>query len=307
MSSERKLHEHLNDHHGFFYSVSRSLYKGRTKYQEIELIETPEFGTVLLLDGITQVTEKGDEQYHEPMVHYPLIAHDDPQRVLIIGGGDGGTLREVLKHPVREVDFIELDEEVVAFSREHLQSVHQGAFDDPRVNLQFLDGRAWVADHAGRYDAVIMDMTDPFGPSRMLYTREFYQLVSSSFRDERGVFTMHSESPVARPVAFRCITETLGTVFPVVRSAYSYIQMYATYWSFAISSRATDIASLSESDVQNRLDARGISGLRVIDAATWGAFQVAPPYVTAIPHDVPVITDAEPVFPDHFSAARTVR
>src|SRR6056297_1817060 len=132
---QRVFTEYLNEHHGFFYTIRRSLYRGRTKYQEIELVETDEYGTVLLLDNITQVAEKGDWQYHEPMVHFPMLAHTAPERVLIIGGGDGGTLREVLKHPVEHVDFVELDEEVVTFSREHLASVHQGAFDDPRMQL----------------------------------------------------------------------------------------------------------------------------------------------------------------------------
>lgn len=302
MSERRIFTEYLNDSHGFFYTVDRSLYQGRTKYQKIELLATPEHGAVLLLDDITQVTERSDWQYHEPLVHYPLLAHPAPERVLIIGGGDGGALREVLKHPVREVDFIELDEEVVEFSRVHLAAVHQGSFEDPRVNLRFSDGRAWVEEHPGRYDAVIMDMTDPFGPSRMLYTAEFYRLVLAALRDDRGVFSMHSESPVARPVAYRCIGRTLASVFPVVRHAYAFIKMYATFWSFAVAGGTTDIRLLTAPVVNERLGERGIRGLRVIDGDSWGALQTELPYLREIPDTVPVITDAHPVFPDHFTA-----
>ncbi len=300
---QRVFTEYLNEHHGFFYTIRRSLYRGRTKYQEIELVETDEYGTVLLLDNITQVAEKGDWQYHEPMVHFPMLAHTAPKRVLIIGGGDGGTLREVLKHPVEHVDFVELDEEVVAFSREHLASVHQGAFDDPRMQLHFCDGRAWVEAHPDSYDIIIMDMTDPFGPSRMLYTSEFFAAVRRALRSDEGLFTMHSESPVARPVAYRCIGRTLESVFDRVRVAYGYIQMYATYWSFSISSPSTDITALPGSLVDERIAERGIAGLKMIDGRSWEAMQVELPYLREIPTDVPVITDANPVFPDHFSAS----
>ncbi len=295
--------EYLNDHHGFFYTIRESLYRGRTKYQEIELVRTDEYGTVLLLDNITQVAEKGDWQYHEPLVHYPLLAHPNPVRVLVIGGGDGGTLREILKHPVEQVDFVELDEEVVAFSREHLSAVHQGAFDDSRVRLHFQDGRTWVASHPGSYDAIIMDMTDPFGPSRMLYTREFYRLVRTALRSEEGLFAMHAESPIARPVAHRCIEHTLKAEFAVTRSVYTFIQMYATYWSFAVASPATDLSEIPGALAEQRLVERGISGLQAINAATWDAMQVVFPYIERLPTDVPVITDEAPVFPDHFSAS----
>lgn len=300
---QRIFTEYLNDNHGFFYTIEKSLYRGQTKYQQIELVRTAEYGTVLLLDNITQVAERGDWQYHEPLVHFPMLTHPDPKRVLIVGGGDGGTLREVLKHPVDHVDFVELDEEVVAFSREHLAAVHQGAFDDPRMTLHFQDGRAWIEEHPGAYDVIIMDMTDPFGPSRMLYTREFYTAARRALASDEGLFTMHSESPVARPVAWRCIGRTLAESFPVVRNAYAFVQMYATYWSFAVASPQSNITTLGAAEVDRRLADRGITGLRMISGATWAAMQVPFPWLASIPTDVPVITDAHPYFPDHFSAS----
>ncbi len=300
---DRIFTEYLNDHHGFFYTIRESLHRGRTKYQEIELVRTDEYGTVLLLDNITQVAERGDWQYHEPLVHYPMLAHPNPRRVLVIGGGDGGTVREVLRHSVEQIDFVELDEEVVAFSRKHLAAVHQGAFEDSRVRLHFQDGRAWVSSHPRSYDVIIMDMTDPFGPSRMLYTREFYRLVRDALRSEEGLFAMHAESPVARPVAHRCIEQTLAAEFAVTQTVYTFIQMYATYWSFAIASPGTSIAEVSGELAERRCAERGISGLQMINAATWESMQVAFPYIDGLPTDVPVITDDRPVFPDHFSAS----
>ena len=152
------VREWLNPHVGFFYTAQASLYKGKTQFQEIELLQTEQFGNVLLLDGVTQVAERGDWQYHEPMTHFPLIAHPDPRDVLVIGGGDGGILRELAHYKSLEhIDFVELDEEVVAFSKQYLESVNQQAFDDPRVHMHFTDGRAFVESKPHRYDAIIMD------------------------------------------------------------------------------------------------------------------------------------------------------
>ncbi len=305
----RRFTEWLNAHHGYFYTIDRTIYRGSTAYQEIELVETSEFGRVLLLDGITQVVEKNEWQYHEPLVHYPLVAHPDPKSVLIIGGGDGGALREVLRHPVSRVDFVELDKEVVEFSRKHLAEINAGALEDPRVNLRFQDGRAWVEDRPGEYDVIIMDMTDPFGPSAMLYTAEFFGHVRAALRDQRGLFSMHAESPIARPVAFRCINQTLGSAFPVVRNAFTFIQMYATYWAFAVASPATDIGTVSGVQAVERIAARGCASsrpLQMISAATWESMQVAHPYIahadsTSAGPQPRIISDADPRFPDDFS------
>ncbi len=300
---KRILQEWLNSSHGFFYTINRTLHKGSTKYQDIELVDTDEMGNVLLLDNITQVGERVDWQYHEPMVHMPMLAHPNPKTVLVIGGGDGGILREVLRYEsVKHIDFVELDEEVVSFSRTYLQSVNGGAFENPKVHARFEDGRSFVERTDTVYDVVIMDMTDPFGPSKMLYTREFYTHVRNRLDPNTGIFTMHSESPVTRPVAFQCVRRTLGAVFPVVRTTYTFIQMYATFWSITLASNGPDIQDLDAATVDSRIRARGIHDLKIITGDTWQAMQVEYPYIADITHrDVPIITDAAPDFPDHFS------
>ncbi|WP_455382318.1 spermine/spermidine synthase domain-containing protein, partial [Salinispira pacifica] len=220
-----------------------------------------------------------------------------------IGGGDGGILREVLKHPsVSQVDFVELDREVVEFSRRYLPDISAGAFDDPRVTIHISDGRAFVEAQDRRYDAVIMDMTDPEGPSEMLYTREFFSAVERCLKDERALFTMHSESPVVRPVAYQVIRKTLAQVFEQVHGAYAFVQMYATLWSIAIASRSTNPAALSPEEVDRRIADRGLSPLHLIDGASWHAMLTAPPYIASLRGgDVPVITDAAHRFPDNFA------
>ena len=237
--------ERLNPHLGFFYTVKKTLVRSITPFQKLELIDTDAFGKVLLLDGVTQVTERNDFQYHEPMVHPAMIAHPRPERVLVIGGGDGGILREVLKYAsVKSAVLAELDEDVVKFSKKHLGIINDGAFSDPRVKTVFTDGRNFVETNPGSFDVIIMDMTDPFGPSTMLYTADFFRAVKQAMKNNDGMFAMHSSSPVTQPEVFACIVRTLSSVFRNVSLFYTYIEMYATLWSIAV---VSDKANLHDS------------------------------------------------------------
>ncbi len=305
--ADREIRERLNPGMGFFYSAGRTLARTRTEFQDLELVETPRLGRVLLIDGITQVSERDEYRYHEPLVHPALLAHPDPRTVLVVGGGDGGVLREVLVHgTVERVDFAELDPEVVSFARDHLAHVHAGAFEDPRVRCAFGDGRAFVESAApGTYDAVIMDMTDPAGPSRFLYTREFFEAVRRSMSGPEAVFALHGESPVARPAAFSCIGRTLASVFPVVRTASAYVTMYGTLWSFRYASGGGDPAALSRPDLESRTTLRMVRRPRLAVPELWPAlFAPDPVLAEADAHpEGRVITDAEPDFPDVFDPA----
>jgi spermidine synthase len=290
---------------GFFYTVKKSLVRKRTPFQQIELVDTDEFGKALLLDGITQVVEKNDYLYHEPMVHPAFCAHGNPREVLVIGGGDGGIIREAVKYPcIDTVRCAELDAEVIDFSKKYLHVVHGGCFDDPRVQLFIADGRSFIKQCRNSFDAIIMDMTDPFGPSRMLYTRDFFKSAKRALRDPRGVFVMHSESPICRPAAFNCIQRTLRSVFSHVRVLYVYIEMYATLWSISVASDRTDIGNIAPAVIDRRLARWGIGGLKVYNGTTNAAMQVAYPYIQeTLAKKTRVITDRRPDFPDNFIAA----
>lgn len=300
----REVRELLNRGSGFFYSVGDTLARATTKFQEVELAQSEALGRVLLIDGVTQVSERGERRYHESMVHPALLSHPDPRSVLVIGGGDGGVLREVLRHrTVERIDFAELDEEVVAFTRKHLPLVHEGAFDDPRVHARFGDGRLFVEScPPGAYDAVVMDMTDPFGPSRFLYTAEFCESVRRAMRGEAAVFAMHGESPVSRPAAFACIGRTLLSAFPVVRTALAFVPMYGTLWSFRYASGSSDPAALSRGELESRIRERMESPPRFAVPEMWPSlFAPDPVLAEADSHpDGRVITDARPDFPDAF-------
>ncbi len=299
---KRIVTEDLNPNLGFYYTVKKTLYAGETDYQKIELVDTEEFGKVLLLDGITQVVEKNDYQYHEPMVHPAFCAHPNPQSVLVIGGGDGCILREVLKYSsVKNIEFVELDADVIKFSRKYLGALHNNSFDDPRVIITVCDGRSFIESRRGEFDIVIMDMTDPFGPSRMLYTKEFFSLVKRSLKGPKGQFVMHTQSPITRPVAFNCIQRTLNSVFGTVNIFYLYIQMYATLWSISVCSEKLDHGVRTPQSIDKRLATAGISGCKVYTGEAHRAMLTPYPYLRDIlAKKTRIITDRNPDFPDSF-------
>ena len=157
------------------YRIKAVLYEEKTDFQHMQLVESVQFGKMLLLDGIVQTTEKDEFYYHEMMAHVPVLSHPDPKQVLIIGGGDGGVLREVLKHPgVEKATMVEIDPTVVAFSRKYLPGISNGAFDDPRTDLVYADGAAYIRKTPERYDVAIVDSPDPIGPAQVLFGKAFY-------------------------------------------------------------------------------------------------------------------------------------
>lgn len=157
------------------YRVTDVLCRVRSPFQRIEILETTSCGRMLILDGTIQLTERDECIYHEMMTHVPLFAHGSAQRVLIVGGGDGGILRETLKHKVEHVTMVEIDQRLIDECRRHLPRVSGSAFDDPRVTLVIGDGASFAAKSRDKYDVIIVDSTDRVGPGRILYTRSFYR------------------------------------------------------------------------------------------------------------------------------------
>lgn len=304
-----EVKENVNEFSGFFYKVKKILASKQTEYQKAELVETEAFGKALLLDGRTQVTERWEYRYHEPLVHPVMLIHPCPKKVLLIGGGDGGTLREILRYKsVESVDFAELDPDVVAFSKEFFSSIHDNAFSDTRVTFHYGDGRTFV-EHAaetgnGGYDVIIMDMTDPVGPARALYTVEFFSAIKKLFKDVNSSFSMHSESPMAWSEAFACIGATLSNVFANVSTALCYVPMYGTLWSYRYASDSA-VPQISDCDlIEERRKQRLTEPLKLVNKSMWTALFAEDPVIAeAEAHPSRrVITDAEPVFPGLFDA-----
>lgn len=169
------MHEKLHPDYAQSLRVDRVLYDSATEHQRLRVFENARFGRVLTLDDVVQTTEGDNHIYHEMMTHVPIFAHGAARRVLIVGGGDGGMAREVLRHAdVTHVTMVEIDAGVVDFSKQYLPALSAGAFDDPRLDLVIADGAAFMRDTGAGYDVIIIDSTDPVGPGEVLFTDTFY-------------------------------------------------------------------------------------------------------------------------------------
>jgi spermidine synthase len=222
------------------YEVEKILYKGKSKYQEIMVFENPYFGKTLTLDGIVQLTERDEFFYHEMLAHVALHAHPDPKRVVVIGGGDGGTVREVCKHPgVEKVYFIEIDPEVIRISQEFFPAV-SASVEDPRVEIKNMDGAEFVKSRSSDIDVVLVDSTDPIGFARTLFSDEFFSSVQGALAEE-GFYVTHSESLLLHADMVKEVQLSLRTTFPVVDLYTAPIATYpGNWWAFDIGSRKLD-------------------------------------------------------------------
>lgn len=197
----------------------------RSPYQTIEVFDTASFGRMLVHDGVIMATERDEAHYHEMIVHVPLAVHPAPRRVLVIGGGDGGTVREVCRHAgVEEIDLCEIDEQVVSVCREYLPGL-TGGFADPRVALHFADGAKWVAEHPGHYDVILVDSSDPIGPAEVLFRREFFASLHGALRED-GIAVTQSESFHYHARIIGQIARFGREIFPVYRYYYTLIPTY---------------------------------------------------------------------------------
>ena len=221
----------------YVYGVEKVLYKGKSAFQEILVIENPHFGKMLILDGVVQITEKDEFFYHEMLVHVVMHAHPHPKNVIVIGGGDGGTVREVLKHnSVENIYFIEIDEEVISVSKEFFPSVASGIHDS-RVQIKCMDGAEFVKGRNGDIDVIIVDSTDIVGFAKSLFTIEFFKSVKDSLTDE-GMFVTLSESlHFHRDIVIE-VQEEMRLIFPVVDLYTASLATYAgNWWTFSVASK----------------------------------------------------------------------
>ena len=228
------------------WKVVQKLHQETTPFQELMFVELEEWGRTLILDGAVQYTEKDEFIYHEMIAHVPLMSHPRPEKVLIIGGGDGGTLREVLKHPkVASVDMVEIDQRVVETSKVFLPGVASG-FDDPRTRLIIDDGINYVHETKQKYDVVLVDSSDPVGPAVQLYSRPFYQDVYRALADD-GMLVVQSESPLFYGQLFASIVGNLKDIFPITRVYLATVPTYVSGpWSFTAASKTHDPAHIAD-------------------------------------------------------------
>jgi spermidine synthase len=221
----------------YTYEVEDILYTGKSKFQEIMVIQNPHFGKMLILDGVVQITERDEFFYHEMLTHVVLHAHPAPKRVIVIGGGDGGAVREVLKHKtIEKVYFIEIDEEVINVSKKFFPAIACDV-DNPKVEIKCMDGAEFVKGRTGDIDAVIVDSTDIVGFATSLFTKEFFNSIKNCLSDNGFYVTLSESLHFHKDIVIE-VQETMKTVFPLVDLYTAPIATYAgNWWTFSVASK----------------------------------------------------------------------
>lgn len=227
---------HPNDI-GIVFKIKRKIIEKKTKYQKVEVYESTKFGEILMIDGLIQSVERWEESYHESLVHPSLFIHPDPEDILIIGGGEGATLREVLKHPVKKAKMVDIDGEVVEIARKYLK-FDRGAFKDKRAEVIIEDGFKFLKETDDLYDVIIMDATDPGEePSNPLYTEEFFNLCFNSLK-KNGIFVTQGGTPIfLNHDRIKNVYEKLKKVFKNVKVYKSPVFGLLPDWVFFIATK----------------------------------------------------------------------
>ena len=281
--------------------IERVHFSGRTPFQDVVVLDGAAFGRSLVLDGKTQSTEVDEFVYHEGLVHPAMIAHPDPRSIFVAGGGEGATIREVLRHrTVESVVMVDIDRRVVDLCRELLPNHHQGSFDDRRVKLVHSDALEYLASNADRYDVVIIDVPDPIeaGPAYLLFTQEFYLLLMARLK-VGGLMVCQSgpTGPSFYEQCFSVIANTVASVFPVVTLSETFVPSFGSTWGFVIGSRDPDPAALAPEVVDARLANRVDGTLRYFDGTTLRGMVSVPKYLReSVAQEQRIITRDNPLF-----------
>ena len=263
------------------FGVKDYLAAARTPYQQVEIVDTYFFGRMLILDGKVQSTEYDEYIYHQALVHPAMLMHEAPRRVLVIGGGEGATLREVLRHPtVERAVMVDIDRAVVALCKEHLPQWHRGSFDDPRVELLHQDARQYLEENKACYDVIIIDLPEPVeeGPSRRLFTRQFYSLIKERLNAGGYMALQAGDFSLPFLAAHNAIYNTIRQVLPDLHSYSAYVPSFNTDWSFIVASRESSTAAFEADEIDKRAGERHLA-LDYYDSETHRRMFAIPRYI----------------------------
>ncbi|MEM9064778.1 MAG: spermidine synthase [Planctomycetota bacterium] len=297
--------EYLTPWDGYAHGITRVLAAKRTDFQDMQIVESGAYGKALVLDGMWQSCTGEEFVYHEPLVQLPSVLHGNPKSVLVLGGGEGATVREALRwKTVEKVKMVDIDGDVVEACREHLPEMHQGAFDDPRTDLLIGDALAYMDAEASnpdgeRFDIAISDLVDPIedGPSQALFTAEYFAKCRAMLKPG-GVLIVQA-GPVAVNELRRHarLYNTIKIVFRQTMSAFTPTSTYGSPWSYVIASDE-ELDLPRPEDIDKILDERGVTGLRMFDGITAHGLTSVPKHIrTAVAeHTDPFTMDEKPVF-----------
>ncbi len=261
------------------YRVRNRLFRGHTGVQDLEVLDLESFGRGLVLDGALQTTVGEEFTYHEMIVHVPMFAHPSPRRVLIIGGGDGGTLRHVLLHPgVERAVEIEIDGGVIEAARRHLPEISRGAYEDPRVKVRVEDGIRFVQGTDERFDVILVDSTDPIGPAAVLIGDDFLRAARRALAPG-GLMCMQAGSPLTQPAEWVSTHAAFARTYPIVKPYLGFVLIYpGIVWSWVCGSDEVDPTTIDDLTVQGRM-ARLPERLRVYNPSVHRAAFALPTFL----------------------------
>lgn len=254
-----------SEYRWIYHRVKKHVLSTKTRFQQVEIIDTYNLGRVVILDSKIQSAESDEFIYHEALVHPAMITHPKPENILILGGGEGATLREVLRHPaVKEVIMVDIDEEFVNICKNYLEKWHKGSFNDKRVKLIFADAQEYIKETKSKFDIIIADISDPVekGPAKLLYTKEFYSSIKKALVPD-GIFVTHATEVYYNfdKRIFAEIFRTLTEIFPVADLYYEYIPSFSSLWAFIVGSLKYSPKKISSTTASNRLKERKLKNL----------------------------------------------
>ena len=281
------------------HGLRRVLCSTATKFQKAQIVETKTFGICLVLDGKIQSSAKDEYIYHEALVHPAMLTHPEPHSIFIAGGGEGATLRNVLMHKtVERAVMVDIDKEVVDMCRKYLPNFHKGAFEDKRARVVYKDARKYLQETDECFDVAIIDLVDPVeeGPARMLYTREFYQLVKDRLRPDGIIVVQSGQAGWINLKNFFAINRTLKGIFKIVRPYRVYVPSFVDMWGFHIASDTLDATALSCREINQRIAERLSSRLKSYDGQVHKSLFVLPKQLRKqMARSKEVIIDAAPI------------
>ena len=302
MEQSRSWHaESITPHLQISHSLSEIVFQTITKYQKVEIINSRAFGQCLILDGKTQSSEADEYIYHESLVHPAAILHSNPETVFIGGGGEGATLREILKHkPVKKVVMVDIDEEIIAICKKYLLKHHQGAFNDPRLELHIQDARSFLGSTSETFDLVILDFADPIenGPASMLYTKDFYKTIKARL-NPKGILVTQA-GPTGNYNYSECFTSIINTLkllFETVAPSSFFIPSFGTPWGIVLACDIDLEIHTPASEIDLLLRRKVSQSMHYYDGISHQNLFSLPRYLRkGIAEETRVISDTNPLF-----------
>ena len=299
-NGHRWFKEWFTPHESHSHRIRKYLVKTRTSFQSAVLADTHSFGRCLILDGEMQSAELDEFIYHEALVHPSLLLHPNPREILVMGGGEGATVREILKHrTVRRATMVDIDGEVVEFCRKYLTAWHQGSLENPRTRLIIADAKRFIETTSERFDVIFSDLPSPIkgGPAYQLYTVEFYRVLKRRLAPG-GVLALQAGSGNLLQIDFhKILAATLRGIFRIVLAYYAHIPSFDVPWAFLLCSDTRNPKDLSARKINRLLKKRVRGKLKFYDGETHvGLFNVPRHFRRIIEQERRVITRKNPVF-----------